>query len=119
VDIGEGVMTIIPVMGMALIAPDKTANRRSGGAVLLLDSTIFASLPIGVIAQPRSPAVIDWVQPVFPHVAELAETAGLATPDASVTEAHLRRYIDENRNTLGAGWITSTLESVSMADSSK
>ena len=117
VNIGEGVMTIIPVMGMALIAPYKLANRRSG-AVLLLDSTIFVSLPIGVIAQPGSPAVIDWIHSVFPLVTEVAKTAGLVTPDASVTEAHLQSYIDDNRSTLGADWITSTLESVGMASSS-
>jgi hypothetical protein len=33
-------MTIIPVMGMALIAPHKLATRRSG-AILLLDSNIL------------------------------------------------------------------------------
>lgn len=117
VNIGEGVMTIIPVMGMALIAPHKLANRCSG-ALLLLDSTIFVSLPIGVIAQPGSPVVIDWVHSIFPLVAEVAETAGFVTPDASVTEAHLRRYIDDNRSTLKADWITSTLNSVGMAGSS-
>jgi hypothetical protein len=117
VNIGEGVMTIIPVMGMALIAPHKLANCRSG-AVLLLDSTIFVSLPIGVIAHPGSPAVIDWVHSVFPLVAEVAKTAGLVIPDASVTEAHLRSYIDDNQSTLRADWITSTLESVGMTRSS-
>ena len=116
VNVGEGVMTIIPIMGMALIAPHKLANRRSG-ALLLLDPIIFASLPMGVIGQPGSPIVIDWVHSVFPLVGEIAETAGFVTADASVAEAHLRRYIDENQSTLRADWITSTLSSVGMAGS--
>lgn len=118
VSIGEGVMTIIPVMGMALIAPYKLANSRSG-AVLLLDSTIFVELPIGVISQPGSPAVIDWIHSVSPLVTEIAKTAGLVTPDVSVTEAHLQSYIDDNRGSLGANWIISTLESVGMANASR
>jgi hypothetical protein len=114
VDIGEGVMTIIPVMGMALIAPYKLATRRKGAA-LLLDSTIFASVPSGIIANPGSPAVIDWVHSDFPLIAEVAKTAELMTPDASATEAYLRSYIDNNRSTLGADWVSATLDSVDMA----
>lgn len=117
VNIGEGVMTIIPVMGMALIAPYNLAKRRRG-AVLLLDSTIFVSLPIGIIAKPGSPAVIDWVHSDSPLVAEVAKTAELITPDASDTEAHLRSYIDNNRSTLGADWVSATLDSVGMTISS-
>jgi hypothetical protein len=117
VNIGDGVMTIIPVMGTALITPHKLANRRSG-AILLLDSTIFFQLPIGVIAQAGSPAVIDWVHSECHLIAEVAEIAGLVTADADVTERHLRSYIDENRNTLGIDWITSTLESVGLAGTS-
>ena len=116
VNIGEGVMTIIPVMGMALIAPYKLANRRSG-AVLLLDSTIFVSLPIGIIAKPGSPVVIDWVHSDFPLVAEIAKAAELETPDASATEAYLRSYIDNNKSTLGAGWVSTTLDPFGMVTS--
>jgi hypothetical protein len=117
VNIGEGVMTIIPVMGMALIAPYKLANRRSG-AVLLLDPTVFVSLPIGIIAKPGSPAVIDWVHSDFPLAAEVAKIAELVTPDARATEAYLRSYIENNRSTLGADWVSATLDSVGMATSS-
>lgn len=117
VNIGEGVMTIIPVMGMALIAPYKLANRRSG-AVLLLDPTIFVSFPVGIIAKPGSPAMIDWVHSDFPLVAEVATTAGLMTLDASATEAYLRSYIESNRSTLGADWVSATLDSVGMASCS-
>jgi hypothetical protein len=113
VNIGEGVMTIIPVMGMALIAPYKLASRHSG-AVLLLDSTIFVSLPVGIIAKPGSPTVIDWVHSDFPLVAEVAKAAELVTLDASATEAWLRSYIDDNRSTLGVDWISATLDSVDM-----
>jgi hypothetical protein len=108
VNIGEGVMTIIPVMGMALIAPYKLVNSRSG-AVLLLDSTVF-SFPIGIIATPGSPTVIDWVHSDFPLIAEVAKTAELVTPDASATEAYLRSYIDNNKSSLGAGWVSATLD---------
>jgi hypothetical protein len=113
VKIGEGVMTIIPVMGMALISPHKLANLRSD-AVLLLDSNIFISLPIGIIAKPGSPAVIDWVHSDLPLVSEIAKTAGVTTPNASSTEGYLRSYIESNKSTLTAHWISSTLDSVSM-----
>ena len=113
VKIGEGVMTIIPVMGTALIAPHKLATRRSG-AVLLLESNIFVSLPIGIIANPGSPTVIDWVHSDLPLVSEIAKTAGVTTPNASSTEGYLRTYIESNKSTLTTHWISSTLDSVSM-----
>lgn len=116
VDIGDGVMTITPVMGMALIAPYKLANRRSG-AVLLLDPLIFASLPATITVRAGYPAVIDWIHSDIPDVNEVSDAAGLVKLAPQTAEARLRSYIDHNRDSLGADWITSTLESVGMASS--
>ena len=46
--IGQGIMTIIPVMGMALISAYKLAGT-DNGALLLLDTSCFSGIPSEVI----------------------------------------------------------------------
>ncbi len=113
VNLGEGLMTIIPVMGTALITAHKLAAQRSG-AVLLLDPLIFAEVPSDVSIQPGLPAVVDWVHSNRPQVVEICQAAGLINVEAPIAEACLRRYIHANRTKLSKEWVRSTLESVNM-----
>ena len=113
VRIGEGLMTIIPVMGSALISPYKLAAKRSG-AVLLLDTVPFSSVPAGVKLTSTAPVVVDWIHSDFPLVNKICEEANLAKVDATSAARHLRQYINGNRD-LSKNWVSSTLDSVGLA----
>lgn len=104
-----GLMTIIPVMGSALIAPYKLSDARHG-AVLLLETGAFDKVPDGIITRSRSPIMIDWIHSDFPLVKTVCESSGLVFVEPSVAEKHLRTYLGHNR--LSKRWVTTTLESM-------
>jgi len=112
VRIGDGLMTIIPVMGSALISPNKLAARKSG-AVLLLDTTKFATTPTGLKLSSASLTVVDWVHSDFPLIREICGRAGLIPVTAEAAENFLRGYIRTNEG-LSAEWVSSTQGSVGL-----
>ena len=113
VRIGEGLMTIIPVMGSALIASHKLSANRSG-AVLLLDAVRFSGVPAGVKLTSTAPAIVDWIHSELPLINKICGDADLTKIDATSAERHLREYIDGNRG-LSKNWVSSTLDSVGLA----
>ncbi len=110
VALGEGLMTIIPVMGSALIESHKLSSC-GHGAVLLLDATAFSALPSGVIVRSTSPTVIDWIHSDFPLVKELCTLSGLTYIQPADAERHLRAYVSKNVADLPKAWVISTLGS--------
>lgn len=106
--VGEGLMSIIPVMGMALISPYKIAQKKSG-AVLLLDAVQFSEIPDGVRTTFADPITIDWVHTNFPLVEEISKKAGLHRFDTQTTEEYLMKYIQRDPKP-SESWIKSTLE---------
>lgn len=111
VGLGEGLMTIIPVMGTAFIAAYKLADRHSG-ALLLVDTIGFVSLPKGLIATPGTPDSIDWIHSYFPEVDEICEKTGLEKIDNESAEAKMKEYLDAHKGTLSKGWVESTVEAL-------
>jgi hypothetical protein len=111
VALGEGLMTIIPVMGSALIESHEISSRRRG-AVLLVDVIIFSGLPPGVIARSTSPTAIDWVHSDYPLVKGVCNLSALPYVDPATAEKHLRAYSKNQGENLPKDWIASTLESV-------
>jgi hypothetical protein len=105
-------MTVIPVMGSALISPYKVAAKRSG-AVLLLDPVPFSAVPPGVKLSSTAPLVVDWVHSDFPLVNKICEGAGLIKVGPESAAHHLRQYIHGNCG-LSKKWVSSTLKSVGL-----
>ena len=105
-------MSIIPVMGSALISPYKLASQRSG-ALLLLDVSVFGAVPAGVKATSATPAVVDWIHSDLLLVHEICEKAGLKDVDGTRAEQRLREYITANPG-LPENWIRSTFAFVGL-----
>ncbi len=113
IKIGEGLMTIIPVMGMALISAHKLADTDSG-ALLLLDSLAFSKIPEGVIVQHGTTAIVDWVHSTVAGVEEICEKSGLEKVTSMDAEAMLTSYIEANKYILSKKWIERTVETQSI-----
>ncbi|MBX3663812.1 MAG: hypothetical protein KF804_15280 [Burkholderiales bacterium] len=109
VPIGEGLMTIIPVMGTALIASHKLAEKRKG-AVLILDNTCFKFVPKELIIRKANPSTVDWVHSNSELAGRISIAAGLSFLDSLATETSLRAYLDANKGGVTDEWIASTVE---------
>jgi hypothetical protein len=71
--IGQGIMTIIPVMGMALIAAHKLSETDSG-SLLLLDTSFFSGIPNEIIYKSGTASTIDWIHTELPDVKSDGDT---------------------------------------------
>ena len=109
VRLGAGLMTIIPVMGTALIAPYKLSGKRSG-AVMILDERCFQTVPKCLIVRLKDPTTIDWVHSEVSLSREISARAGLRNPEVEVVERALASYISEHRLVIGDHWLQSTAE---------
>jgi hypothetical protein len=115
VKIGGGVMTILPIMGSALINAYKLASQRPG-SVLLVDFSVFAAIPDGLIFLACQPGMIDWIHSDLPMVKEICSIAGLEYIKPESSAHKLQEYIKKNRADLPEEWISSTLNSLGMTD---
>ena len=113
VKIGEGVMTIIPVMGMALIAAHKVSGTDSG-ALLLLDTSCFSGIPEEVIYKAGTASTIDWVHTELSDVESICNKASLNNLSSEEAEKLIKTYIDQNTNSLSRNWIERTKETLSL-----
>jgi hypothetical protein len=111
--LGEGLMTIIPVMGSALTNSYRLLSHRHG-AVLLLDATAFAGLPPGVIARGTSPTVIDWIHSDSPLIRKICDTSGLKYVDPTDAETQFRSYLRDHSHELSKDWVSFTTDSLGM-----
>ncbi|MFZ5491436.1 MAG: hypothetical protein ACOY6E_02885 [Pseudomonadota bacterium] len=109
VPLGEGLMTIIPVMGTALVASHKLAGRRPG-AVLILDETCFQSVPEGIIIRTTGPLTADWVHSNLELAHAISTAAGLVPLGSLEAERFLRAYLNANEGAIKDEWVASTSE---------
>ena len=113
VKIGEGVMTIIPVMGMALISSHKLAGTDSG-ALLLLDTSCFSGIPKEAIYRAGTATAIDWIHTELADVESICNTASLENLSSEEAEKIIKDYIDKNTNRLPRYWVERTKETLSL-----
>lgn len=110
-NLGRGLMTIMPVMGTALTKAYKLAGTRKG-AVLILDKQLIGiGLPIGVKTCDSSTNFIDWVSSEVPLADEIANKCELRTASAKVLCERLRNYC-VMQPTPPSSWVEATLASV-------
>jgi hypothetical protein len=115
IKIGDGLMTIVPVMGMALISAHKLADTDTG-ALLLLDSLAFSKIPSETIAHNGTAAVVDWVHSTIAGVEEICMKSGLENVTATDAEAMLTSYVTTNKDMLSKKWIERTIETQSIEE---
>ena len=109
--IGQGIMTIIPVMGMALIAAHKLSGTDSG-ALLLLDTSCFSEVPKNVVSVPGVATTIDWIHSELPEVEKICNKASLDILSPNESEGLIRDYLVKNTMYLPQKWISRTEETL-------
>lgn len=87
--LGEGLMTVFPIMGTALIRAFALEKRDPPGPLLLLDGKISNRLPLDFAVQKVSnaadaPVSIDWIHSEIPLVSQIWSQSGF--PDISDKE---------------------------------
>jgi hypothetical protein len=108
VPIGDGLMTIIPVMGTALINAVKVDKKSPSGSLL----TIHSSNMERISREFRTSKIendllsIDWLKGEYDLVTEITEKAGLSIQTESERISSLKKYISDNE--LKPSWVRTT-----------
>lgn len=107
--IGGGLMTILPVMGTALINSYRLlhAPGAPSGSLLLLRNSDVRRLPEGVpVSEHRDFVVVDWVHASYEHLDRVLKQARLPCADAAAMARLLKHYIATNN--VSHEWATNT-----------
>jgi len=115
VAIGDGLMTLIPVMGSALINPFKLQSKGPKGPLLFVDASLDRFLPsegVSILRQSEEALQIDWVHCQLPMVEDLlgclrGGTESLHVP-AKLLEKQLTNYIHIHKNNVSDEWVSET-----------
>jgi hypothetical protein len=116
VNVGEGLMTITPVMGTTLIASHKLSGKRKG-AVLLLHDACFTTIPEGIVVRKAEYSTVDWVHSNLDITRRISREAGLIYLNPAEAEISLRQYINSNKLNVGEEWTLSTIGANGLEDS--
>jgi len=108
VPMGAGLMTIIPVMGTALINAIGLDKRSPSGSLLTIDAANQNRLSKDFTCREieRGLMSINWLKGNQSLVSEICDDAGLFNPSESERESMLKNYI--NSNTLKPNWVRTT-----------
>jgi hypothetical protein len=98
VRLGHGLMTLLPVMGTALINANKLDSKNPAkGSILSIATKNLSRLSRGHISTP-SPikpeiSMIDWLHSDSEHLAALLSSFGGEFPDSARAEDAIRKYV--------------------------
>lgn len=95
--IGGGLMTVLPVMGSALINSYRLLHAADtpSGCLLVLKEADAGRLPAGVSSRNGNGlAILDWVHASYSHLRGLLDKAGFARLDSRSMARALRQYLD-------------------------
>lgn len=112
VSLGSGIMTLLPVMGTALINANKLDSGNCvKGAVLTIASKdagrIARGFPRRVSAADGRFTMIDWVHADSPFIDEIVARSGVGGLPAADIEAAITRYVGQTPAPPSA-WVTGT-----------
>lgn len=118
VSLGSGLMTLLPVMGTALINANKLDSRNPvKGAILTIAtgnaSRIAPSFPLREVAECPELSVIDWVHATSAELDRIDAQSGVGWSSAEELEAALSAYIE--RTSPPASWVEGTLTACRIA----
>lgn len=112
VSLGSGLMTLLPVMGTALIAANKLDARNPvKGSILTVATTdsarISPSFPRRIVEGHAALTILDWVHAEGAHIDRIWSHAGVGGSPADAERA-IRDYIDTEAPP--AAWVGGTLD---------
>jgi hypothetical protein len=110
VPLGDGLMTIFPVMGTALINAVAVQKSSPSGSVLTVESNKRSRLPLGCsIKKTNDPGIlsIDWIHSKLSLLDDIQEQAELHCPSPRQIEAEFYRYCIELQPP--KSWVDSTV----------
>jgi hypothetical protein len=95
--LGEGLMTLFPIMGTALIRAFALEKREPPGPLLLLDGQFSNRLPTDLAVErignaADAPASIDWIHSKIPLVSQIWPQSGFPDISDKEIEEKLIRY---------------------------
>jgi hypothetical protein len=96
---GSDLMTVLPVMGTALISSFKLlhTDKAPSGNLLLLDEALASLPPNGISSQiTGNLSVIDWVHSSYSELSNIITKAQLPNMDSATMESALNYYINTN-----------------------
>ncbi len=121
ITLGSGLMTLLPVMGTALINANKldSGNRVKGG-VLTIRTNDAPRFSAGFVRQVSKldPAIsmIDWIHATSPIIDTIVAATGLASLSPADSEAVVERYIS-GKTAPPLAWIQGTTSYASLSTS--
>lgn len=107
-------MTLLPVMGTALINANKLdSGNKIKGAVLTIRTAdalrVSPSFPRQEARDAAHLTMIDWVHATSPYIDEIVERAGIATVSPDQLRASVRAYI-AGQPELSPAWLAGTTQ---------
>jgi len=93
--LGDGLMTVFPVMGTALTNAHKLATRRPRGARLAVDAAMVNQVPDGVVVSRKEKdlIVVDWVHTWSRAIEDISSVAGIQLLSPGELEKRLAAYV--------------------------
>lgn len=107
-DLGMGLMTIIPVMGTALTKAHKLGASEKGGILVIDKSLIESGLPLGIRTYGASGNHVDWIHSTFPLAEEIAHKSQLLSASPTQLYARLVAYCADEP-VPSVKWVEATL----------
>ena len=107
--IGGGLMTVLAVMGTALINAYRLlhADRTPSGPLLVVRRSDAPRLPQGVSSiEDHDLAVVDWLHGSYDHLDRLLKEAALLSPNPQQMKLAVQRYIAANA--LSGNWVANS-----------
>ena len=120
VKLGDGLMTLIPVMGSALINPYKLQSKGPKGPLLFVDAKLDCFMPtkgVSILHRTKDSLQVDWLHARLPLASELlgclrGKHGKMTIPD-SLLEEQLSKYV--KTHCMNGKWASSAQELISGA----
>ena len=110
--IGNGLMTIFPVMGDALINSYKVAKKAAEGPCLFVDAKLKKYLPkeeIVILGKDNSIIEINWIQSKPPLLGNILKNIVSEVPLVKNLEEAIHNYISKYPKDLSEEWVENAL----------
>jgi hypothetical protein len=93
--LGDGILTVFPVMGTALINAHRRKEHAPSGCLLAIDSAMLETKPEGVLLSQSGPdfAVIDWIHTRTATMDDMLKRTRLSLPAPSDLRNRLGAYV--------------------------
>lgn len=110
VDLGMGVMTVIPLMGTALTKAHKLSSTHKGAILIIDEDLVHLGLPKG-IAIKSGKNCIDWINSYLPEVDKITSKSGMMHSDPRTLTLKLEEYC-RIEPTPPSAWVEATFVTI-------